>query len=732
MTGSTRRGFLGGAAAAGAAMGIPGVEGRAEAEAQVTAGPFRHGVASGDPLADRVLIWTRVSGSAVEPVRVFWRVARDAGLTDVVRSGRIITGPERDFTLQVDVDGLAAATTYYYGFHAFGENSPTGRTRTAPAGPAEHLRFAVVSCSRTWSGWFTAYRRIAERADLDLVLHCGDYIYDEPNREQLVRPGEPPDHAIPKTLAEYRRRHADYKLDRDLQAAHRQHPWVVTWDNHDVGNGNVWADGGAGEKERSPSWYARKARAIQAFLEWNPVRLPDRADGERVFRELRYGDLVDVLVLDTRLAGRDKPVGSSGQTITAEAIDDPSRTMLGAEQYTWVTERLAASKARGTRWRLLVNQVLMGQWNAGGMPSTNGLGIDVAFRDGGNAFNPIAWDGYPAERARLFAFLEEEGITDNVVVSGDLHCSFANDLVDDPYNPARYDPATGGASVGVELLPGSVTSGNFDEEYDLEQAPQAAAAISAGTLADNPHIRLAEFREHGYGIVDVQGDRTVGEFWFVDILRPDAEGERLGAAYRTLRGEDHLQPLPRLEPTPARPGAAGLAPATPPSDDPTAPPGGEEPEEEPAEPADGDDREERRAPATGSASSGEGARGRAEDRPPVPPSRRGAPRFSIRTPREVARAFVARRGLLVRVTTDGPGYVRVRLRAVASSGREVTLVDVLRRVPRAGTYRVRLRPGRRALAALRSRRVQVATAVARFADASGRKRVARRRSRLRP
>ena len=735
----TRRGFIGSVAATGATLGIEGVEGLEDAEAEVTAGPFLHGVASGDPLSDRVLLWTRVSGSDGEPVSVFWRVATDPELTDVVGSGTVVAVSERDFTVHVDVDRLRPATTYYYGFHAFGENSTTGRTRTAPAGSADHLRFAVVSCSRTWSGWFTAYRRIAERADLDLIIHCGDYIYDEPNREQLVRPNEPEDYEIPKTLEQYRRRHADYKLDRDLQRAHQQHPWIITWDNHDVGNGNVWAGGGAGEAERSPAWYARKARAIQAFLEWNPIRLPDPGDGQRVFRELPYGDLVDILVLDTRLAGRDKPVGSSGQTITSEEIDDPQRTMLGAAQYDWLTGRLAASKGRGTRWRLLVNQVLMGQWNAGGLPSTNGLDIDIALRDGGNAFNPIAWDGYTAERARLFDFLEQEAITDNVVVSGDLHCSFANDLIDDPYNPTRYDIATGGRSVGVEFLPSSVTSGNFDEEYDLEQAPQAAAAVSAGTLANNPHIRLAEFREHGYGLVDLTPERTVGEFWWVDILRPDASGERLGAAYQTRRGEDHLEALPLLEPTPSRAGAAPPAPDAPPRDDPVGP--GPAPEDEGNSPGSRPDRR----PESGGESDRrrEDSRSQADGRPggaSAPPGEAsgsqeptrspGTPLgFRIRGPRDVARSFVVRRGLLVRVYVTEPGYVRVLLRVAAPSGREVTILSVLRRVPRAGTYSVRLRPGARALG---SRGAQVASAVARFVDARGRKRTARWRSRLRP
>lgn len=540
-----RRTFLGTAAAAGAGAIVSGAL-PAGALAGDEHAPFVHGVASGDPLADRVMLWTRVTVPDGQPIEVGWRVALDPEMRRVVRSGSVVTDAERDHTVKVDVDGLEPGATYFYGFRARGQRSVTGRTRTAPVGDVGRLRIGMVSCSRTWSGYFNAYARIAERSDLDVILHCGDYIYDEPNPREMVRPPENRQQAsIPETLDEYRARYALYRLDADLRRAHQEHPWVITWDNHEFGNGDVWCCGGAGEEPNSPAWFARKARAIQAFLEWTPTRPPDPRQDQRIWRQLPYGDLLDLIVLDTRAWGRDMPLGEQFTTIGEEQLNDPSRTILGQDQYAWLTERMQGSQAR---WRLLLNQVLMAQWNAGGTPTLDGVAdIDlVPLREGGNAINPIAWDGYGPERERLFDFLEREGIGDNVVVSGDLHCSFACDLTKDPYDPTRYDRATGRGTVGVEFLPTSVSSGNFDEMGTVQAQPGVTEGLSVATYADNPHIHLAEYEEHGYGILDVTPERVVGEFWWVPI-RERSEEQRFGAAFQTRHGEDHLRPV--LEPT---------------------------------------------------------------------------------------------------------------------------------------------------------------------------------------
>jgi alkaline phosphatase D len=286
---------------------------------------FSHGVASGDPLADSVILWTRVTPDDPD-AEVFFELARDIEFEQRVAAGWLGAPDEaRDFTIKLDVDGLAPATTYYYRFWVQGVVSVLGRTRTAPDGPSEHLRFAVCSCSSYAHGYFHNYRHMGGRADLDAVIHLGDYIYEYPaGGYGNIRDYEPAHEIL--TLADYRTRHAQYKRDLDLQEVHRQHPFIPTWDDHEIAN-DGWTGGAENHDESEGDWFERLAVGIQAYFEWLPIR-----EGEpgRVYRQLPYGDLVDVIVLDTRYAGRDKqiPLGAPG---SLEATNDPNRQLLGAE-----------------------------------------------------------------------------------------------------------------------------------------------------------------------------------------------------------------------------------------------------------------------------------------------------------------------------------------------------------------------------------------------------------------
>lgn len=551
-----RRTFLRRAGLLGAGALTAGVA-RPAAAADDDLAPFLHGVASGDPTASGVILWTRISGHPGR-VSVRWRVATDVDMRDVVASGLASTDADRDHTVKVDATGLSAGTWYFYDFEAFGRRSLVGRTKTAPAGAVDHLRFGVASCSNYQGGFFNAYARLAERDDLDAILHLGDYVYEYGNGDDRYGPGSgelesPRDH-VPGhemvSLADYRQRHAGYKLDPDLRRLHQLLPFVVTWDDHESTN-NSWRDGAENHEPEEGAWEPRKAASQQAFAEWLPVRTEDPA---RVYRVLRYGDLADIVVLDTRLDDRDEQVGEAGVTVVSgEEIDDPERRLIGDEQRAMLFDVLASSTAR---WRVIAQQVIVGQWNGGGLPQLPDQPDLPRFflRDGGNALNPDQWDGYTAERDRLFAHIRDNGIEDVVVLTGDVHTSWALDLTEDPYDPTRYNPVTGDGALGVEFVTPSITSANF------EILGPAAITAEEGTKADNPHVKWVDFTKHGYYVLDLTAERAQADWFFVDTVLAPSDAETLGASWQAVAGDNHV-----TEATgPAAEGAA--APAAPPGE----------------------------------------------------------------------------------------------------------------------------------------------------------------------
>ncbi|MDB4937322.1 MAG: Phosphodiesterase/alkaline phosphatase, partial [Labilithrix sp.] len=329
----TRRKLLKAASAAAIAAALPAIPGCAREESALPTGPFRHGVASGDPLPDAVILWTRLTQDpATDPapaptgtVQVTWEIAKDATFASIARSGAATADADRDFTVKVDATGLEPGTTYYYRFRALGETSPIGRTKTAPR-TATQLRFAVVSCSNYAMGYFHVYAALATRADLDAVLHVGDYIYEYADGEYGdERKSEPNNETV--TLADYRLRYAQYRSDPDLRELHRQHPFVTTWDDHEVAD-NASKDG-AGNHDASEGLYAdRKRAAFRAYAEWMPIR-GDLADG-KIWRTLRYGTLADLIILDTRHWGKQNQSGDEDP-----ARFDDARQILGVDQEAW-------------------------------------------------------------------------------------------------------------------------------------------------------------------------------------------------------------------------------------------------------------------------------------------------------------------------------------------------------------------------------------------------------------
>ncbi len=522
----SRRKFLAAAAALAAASSAT------PAHQSQRSPSFEHGVASGDPLQDRVILWTRLTTQRwYDDIEVKWQVALDPKMRRIVAAGRSNANIWRDFTVKVDVDGLDAGHTYYYQFSARGERSPIGRTRTLPRGQVDAARLAVVSCSNLPAGLFNVYALVAQRADLDAVLHLGDYIYEYANGTfgdgALLGRAPVPDKEI-VTLMDYRQRHAQYKRDPDLQAAHRQHPFICVWDDHEITN-DAWKDGAQnhnpelGEGEYS----VRKRAGIRAYFEWMPIREWAHRPHERIFRQFRFGQLADLLMLDTRHYGRDqqsaaKPLSpTAGFPANDPVTNDPSRTLLGFDQEAWLQERLSSSQSRGATWKLLGQQIMMAQLSPSG---------------GQTLFNLDQWDGYRPARQRLFDGIRDNGVSNLVVLTGDIHTSWANELTADPWDPGTYNPATGLGVAGVEFVTPAVSSPGILN-------PVEAAQTAAFVRSVSPHMKYAELNKRGYVLLDIDQDRVQGEFWHVATVDSPSREETLAAAFVNAAGANRLQPV---------------------------------------------------------------------------------------------------------------------------------------------------------------------------------------------
>lgn len=504
--------------------------------------PFYHGVASGDPLGDRVIIWTRVTPDTPNDttLEVAWAVATDTGMTNVVQSGSFTTDASRDYTIKVDVDGLNSNTTYYYEFEALGRKSLRGRTKTAPTNAeADHLRFVVVSCSNYEAGYFNAYGRIADRNDIDAVLHLGDYIYEYPANVYGDTSLTERRHDTVESVStdEYRARYSQYHLDPDLRRAHQQHPFVNVWDDHESAN-DAWTGGAENHQDSTEGdWNQRLSRARQVYYEWIPIReQPD----DRIYRKLSYGELADLIMIDTRIEGRDSQI----LDITNPLLYAPNRTLLGSEQKSWLFDQLSNSTAK---WKVIGNQVMFAQFNVGwaAVPPQTAQEVESIFLD--------IWDGYPAERLEIINYLRDNSIDNAVIVTGDFHSTFAFDVADTVTNDAlfyapvdNYDPATGDGSVAVEFMTPSISAANFDENLD----PATSAGIElqinnpfpapAPPNNPNPHMKNVDLDRHGYFLLDLREDSAQANWYYVDALDTPGAGESFDAAYYTKDGDNHL------------------------------------------------------------------------------------------------------------------------------------------------------------------------------------------------
>jgi alkaline phosphatase D len=511
-----------------AASALPGIISRT-ASAQAS-GPFQHGVASGDPLPDRVILWTRVTPMAGETaIPVSWTVATDPQLRNVIASGEALAAPNADYTVKVDAVLPPSRNAYYYGFRARGVASPTGRTRLLPTGAVDRVRYAVCSCSNYPYGYFNAYRNIANRPDLDFVIHLGDYIYEYGNATYGDGAGagripDPDQELI--TLSDYRRRYAQYRTDPDLQEVHRQNPFLIVWDDHESAN-DAWYLGAENHSAGEGNWADRLTNSVQAWYEWQPVRMGEVWGS--IYRSFAYGDLLDMILLDTRIGGRDQQLAPSDQGILS-----PDRRLLGADQEAWWFRQMGESQARGTAWRFIGQQVMMGQ----------------LFNTDGTPFNSDQWDGYLASRLRFLAFLRQASVRNVVVLTGDIHSSWANEITANPFDSTIYNASTGQGSQAVELVTPGITSPGLDDAV--------APLFEAQIRATHPHVKYVNLNRRGYLLVDLQRDRMQAEWYHVRTVAERTTDETMARAMRVETGTDRL--VVAAEATTPRTGAPPLAP----------------------------------------------------------------------------------------------------------------------------------------------------------------------------
>ncbi len=559
----TRRHLVRGALAAGALAGLPlaGCGGDGADVAPQVAVVFSHGVASGDPLTDRVILWTRVlamDNADARDVPVTWEVASDAGFAAIVASGTATARAASDFCVKVDATGLAAATRYWYRFKAYAAVSTVGRAKTLPAGSVAQVKLAVFSCANYPTGYFNVYAEAARRAEADaydVAVHLGDYLYEygpgqyaSANAQTLGRVVEPPKEIL--VLADYRRRYAQYRSDADLQQLHAALPMIAVWDDHEIAN-DAWKDGAQNHQPATEGDFAaRRAAAVQAWHEWLPVR--DGSDPLSTYRSFDFGALVSLHMLDTRVLARDKQLDYADY-LSAAGLDSAKfqadmartdRSLMGTAQSQWLQSRMQASSAT---WQVLGQQVLMGRMN---IPSpillevnVPGSGVTVSqyaaivakaqsspasltaqeqaiLNAPSIPYNLDAWDGYAVARETLLGTARQ--LDKNLVVlAGDTHNAWASDLLD-----------ASGRQVGVEFATSSVTSPGFEEYLPSENPQQLAGAL---TQLIGPLV-YADTSRRGFMVVTATAAECRCDWVFVSTILDRAYTASVGQSLRALPG----------------------------------------------------------------------------------------------------------------------------------------------------------------------------------------------------
>ncbi|RNL63213.1 alkaline phosphatase [Nocardioides marmoriginsengisoli] len=530
-------------------------------EAVAAGAPFVHGVASGDPLPNAVILWTRITpsveatpGSGAGPVvSVDWEVSTNASFSGIVASGTTSAGPDTDHTVHVDAGGLQPGTKYWYRFRALDATSPVGRTKTAAApGTSTPVRFGVVSCANYNWGYFTGYQHLAQEPDLDSVLHLGDYIYEyapggvlAKDIPKTVRTAEPQRECL--TLTDYRIRHGFYKLEPNLQQLHAAHPMVAVWDDHEIAN-DTWKNGAENHDPATEGdWATRASAGRRAWLEWLPVRHTDPDDWYRINRRLRFGDLVDLWMLDERRF-RDQPpksllfgYGAAGGLLGGTS-SKPGRGMIGEDQTHWLVDGLAASSAK---WKVVGNQVPF--YPTVLLASVPGQITDVLGPQLSKVFEqPLVqlqvedWNGFLDERQRIVDGMA--GVDNVVILTGDVHQSYASEI---PVKPSKY--LLDRKSAAVEYITPGVASPSLQTQIN-QIAPGIGTllntVLATNDLLANPWVKYSEGFKAGYLVVDFSSTRVQADFHHLaDNSKPNTT-VKVAASYQTLAGTKRVTKAP--------------------------------------------------------------------------------------------------------------------------------------------------------------------------------------------
>lgn len=513
---------------------------------------FVHGVASGDPLQDKVILWTRLTPVDLSaPLKVTWEIATDDQFKQNLKTGTVQTTKTDDFTVKVDATGLQAGTTYYYRFRFGSKVSPVGQTKTLPV-TTNKVSFAVCSCSNYPAGYFYVYREIAKQ-NVDVVIHLGDYIYeygaDGYATEDAAKLGRtlPPDNnkEILK-LDDYRKRYALYRQDKDLQAVHQRHPFIVIWDDHELAN-DTWREGAENHQSNEGPFLERKLAALQAYFEWMPIRPVSSTDHLNIYRQFNFGSLVELTMLDTRIIARDKQL-EYADYMTAAGLDaekfqadltDPKRTLMGYTQRDWLVGKLKQSTAT---WNVVGQQVLMskmwipaelllslGQITSGGTSPdtlakmnaqiTELVTLKLRLEQGDPTltvqekarvttlvpYNLDAWDGYYAEREFVYDKLAEFN-KKIIVLAGDTHNAWTS-----------YLYSQKGEYVGVELATSSVSSPGLEKYLSIPLAQLQQFEFAFTTLIDE--LAYCNLNQRGYLMVTLDDKQVQSDWIFVDSIK---------------------------------------------------------------------------------------------------------------------------------------------------------------------------------------------------------------------
>ncbi|MEH6734251.1 MAG: alkaline phosphatase D family protein [Shewanella sp.] len=555
----TRRDFLAmsakGAGAVVVSYGLMGCS--SDDDDDVVSGQFLQGVASGDPAADAVILWTRVTPDVEGDITVSWEVATDSNFSQVVTNGQTVTNKNRDYTVKVDAVGLEAGQQYYYRFKAGETVSEMGQTRTLPEGSVASVKLAVMSCANFPAGYFNVYEMAAQQNDLDAVVHLGDYLYEyargEYASEHAVELGR---EVLPAgelfLLDDYRTRYSQYRSDASLQKLHAKVPFITVWDDHEVAN-DTWKDGAENHNDGEGDFDQRKQAALQAYFEWLPIRPWSEGNHEEIYRSFNYGNLVDLHMLDTRVLARDKQLeysqyidattGAFNSSTFLADVTDTNRTLLGQTQLLWLQQTLLQSTAK---WQVLGQQVLMGKMLMPAAIATQQMSIpqfaelaglaqlagraqasdptltaeELAYLQANQTkltpeviallqlpaipYNLDAWDGYAYEREVILA--TAKSLQHNlVVIAGDTHNAWASDLTD-----------SGGDIVGIEFATSSVSSPGLEYYLGLSDAemPATEAAI-VGLIAD---LKYANLKDRGYLLLTFTENEVRSDWQYVDTI----------------------------------------------------------------------------------------------------------------------------------------------------------------------------------------------------------------------